>query len=62
MKIYKISQGVYEIIDNGKMKYRIYKNRWRGWTLAVYSEKHLQFIDSRYFNTLQNAKKAIWEG
>ena len=59
MKIYKLAAGVYEVIEGEKMKYRIYKNRWQGWTVAVYSEKHLQFIDSRYFDTFHNAKKAI---
>ena len=59
MTLYKIMPGVYEIIDNGKMKYRIYKNRWNGWTLAVFSEKHNQFIDSRYFSTMKQAKHAI---
>ena len=49
MKIYKIMPGVYETYNNGKMQYRIYKNNWGGWTLAVFSENHNQFIDSRYF-------------
>lgn len=51
--------GVYEIVDNGTLKYRIYKNRYNGWTLAVYSELHKKFIDSRYFDTLKQAKNAI---
>ena len=51
--------GVYEITYNGKMKYRIYKNRWNGWTLAVFSDQHQQFIDSRYFTTLKQAKNQI---
>ena len=59
MKIYKIMPGIYEIRENGKMKYRIYKNRRNGWTVAVFSEHHKQFIDSRYFGTLKQAKKAI---
>lgn len=59
MKCIKLVAGVYEFLENGKMKYRIYKNRWSGWTLSVFSEKHNQFIDSRYFNTLKQAKSAI---
>ena len=59
MSIYKLSAGVYEISDNGKMKYRIYKNRYNGWTLAVFSELHNKFIDSRYFATMKQAKNAI---
>lgn len=59
MKVYKLMPGVYEICDNGIMKYRIYKNRWNGWTLAVFSERHKQFIDSRYFSTMKQAKNAI---
>lgn len=50
---------MYEIIDNGKMKYRIYKNRYNDWTLAVFSEVHNKFIDSRYFATMKQAKNAI---
>lgn len=60
MKIYKLMAGVYEITEDNKMKYRIYKNRWNGWTLAIFSEKHKQFIDSRYFPTLKAAKNAIF--
>lgn len=59
MKIHKIIPGVYEASKNGKMKYRIYKNQWNGWTLAIFSEKHKQFINSRYFDTLKQAKEAI---
>ena len=59
MTLYKIIPGVYEIIDNGKMKYRIYKNKYNGWTLAVFSDLHNKFIDSRYFATMQQAKNAI---
>lgn len=59
MKIYKLSAGYYEVTKDGKMKYRIYKNRWQSWTLAVFSEKHRQFIDSRYFPTFKSAKQAI---
>ena len=59
MKIYKLLPGVYEAVDNGKMKYRIYKNQWKSWTLAVFSEQHQQFINSRYFPTLKQAKNAI---
>ena len=59
MSIYKLSAGVYEISDNGKMKYRIYKNRYNGWTLAVFSEINNRFIDSRYFATMKQAKNAI---
>lgn len=51
--------GVYEVRKGGAMKYRIYKNRWNGWTLAVFSERNKQFIDSRYFGTLKQAKTAI---
>lgn len=57
--MYKLMAGVYEITDNGKMKYRIYKNKYNGWTLAVFSDRHYQFIDSRYFATLKQAKNAI---
>lgn len=59
MKQYKIMAGVYEFLQDGKMKYRIYKNRWNGWTVAIFSERHKQFIDTRYFTTLKQAKKAI---
>lgn len=59
MKCIKLVTGVYEFLYNGKMKYRIYKNRWGGWTLSVFSENHKNFIDSRYFNTLKQAKNAI---
>jgi hypothetical protein len=59
MKMYKLMPGVYEITDNGKMKYRIYKNRYNGWTLAVFSERNNQFKDSRYFATMKQAKTAI---
>ena len=59
MTLLKITAGVYEVTCNGKMKYRIYKNRYNGWTLAVFSELHKQFIDSRYFATLKQAKNAI---
>ena len=61
MKQIKLAPGAYEYIDdNGAMKYRIYKNRWNGWTLAVFSELHKQFIDSRYFSTMKQAKSAVW--
>lgn len=59
MTLLKLMPGIYEIIDNGKQKYRIYKNRYNGWTLAVFSERHNQFIDSRYFATMKQAKNAI---
>lgn len=59
MKIYKLMPGVYEAWKDGAPKYRIYKNRWNGWTLAVFSERHNQFINSRYFETLKQAKAAI---
>ena len=59
MTMYKLIAGVYEIHDNGKMKYRIYKNKYNGWTLAVFSDLHNQFIDSRYFATMKQAKNAI---
>lgn len=60
MKQLKLVTGIYEYIDdNGNMKYRIYKNRYNGWTLAVFSERNSQFIDSRYFATMKQAKKAI---
>lgn len=60
MKQLKLVPGVYEYIDdNCNMKYRIYKNRYNGWTLAVFSERHKQFIDSRYFSTMKQAKNAI---
>ena len=58
-KIFRLAPGVYEITKDGKMYYRIYKNRWSGWTLATFSETHKQFIDSRYFETLKAAKTAI---
>lgn len=51
--------GVYEYSKDGKLYRRIYKNRWNGWTIAIFSERHKQFIDSRYFNTLKAAKAAI---
>ena len=59
MKKYKLMPGIYEYWENEKMKYRIYKNRWQGWTVAIFSEKYLQFIDSRYFKTLKQAENAI---
>ena len=59
MTLLKITAGVYETVNNGKMQYRIYKNRYNGWTLAIFSERHMQFIDSRYFATLKQAKNAI---
>ncbi len=59
MTLYKLMPGIYEIMDNDKMKYRIYKNKYNGWTLAVFSELHNKFIDSRYFSTLKQAKNAI---
>jgi hypothetical protein len=59
MKKIKLAAGVYEFLQDGKMKYRIYKNRWNGWTLAVFSEKHKQFINSRYFGTLKAAQDSI---
>ena len=59
MKCIKILAGIYEFYKDNKMKYRIYKNRWNGWTLSVFSEKHQQFIGSRYFSTLKEAKNAI---
>lgn len=59
MKQYKLMPGVYEFLQDGKMKYRIYKNRWNGWTVAIFSQKHKQFIDTRYFSTFKQAKKAI---
>jgi hypothetical protein len=59
IKLFKLIPGVYEARKNGKMYYRIYKNRWNGWTLAVFSEQHKRFIDSRYFSTLKQAKQAI---
>lgn len=59
MTLYKLMPGVYEIMDNGKMKYRIYKNKYNGWTLAVFSDQNNQFIDSRYFATMKQAKNAI---
>lgn len=59
MKRFKLMPGIYEYIDGDKMKYRIYKNRWNGWTLAVFSEKHKQFINSRYFGTLKAAQDSI---
>lgn len=59
MKCYKLVPGVYEFMHDGKMKYRIYKNRWNGWTIAVFSEKYNQFLDSRYYPTLKAAKQAI---
>lgn len=59
MDIYKLSAGVYEVTSGGKMKYRIYKNRYGGWTLAVFSERNNKFVDSRYFVTMKQAKNAI---
>jgi hypothetical protein len=59
LKFYKIMPGVYEYTKDGKLYRRIYKNRWNGWTIAIFSERHKQFIDSRYFNTLKAAKAAI---
>ena len=59
MTLYKLMPGVYEIMDNGKMKYRIYKNKYNGWTLAVFSDQNNQFIASRYFATMKQAKNAI---
>ncbi len=59
VKIFRLIPGVYEITKDNKMYYRIYKNRWNGWTLAIFSEKHKQFINSRYFKTLKAAKAAI---
>lgn len=60
MTLLKIMPGVYEATNNKKkMKYRIYKNRYNGWTLAVFSEVNNQFIDSRYFATMKQAKNAI---
>lgn len=59
MKIYKLMPGVYEAREGDEMKYRLYKNRWNGWTLAIFSEQYNQFIDSRYFGTLKQAKAAI---
>lgn len=58
-KIFRLAPGVYEISKDDKMCYRVYKNRWNGWTLAILSETHKQFIDSRYFTTLKAAKAAI---
>jgi hypothetical protein len=51
--------GVYEFVDGPQMLYRIYKNRWNGWTVAIFNKKHKQFMDSRYFRTLKAAKAAI---
>ena len=59
MKLYKLMPGVYEIVDGDQMKYRIYKNRYNGWTLAVFSERNKQFINSRYFATMKQAKSAV---
>lgn len=59
MELHRPLPGVYEVLKDGEMKYRIYKNRWDGWTVAVFSKKHTQFIDSRYFKTLNQAKNAI---
>lgn len=59
LKQIKIAPGMYEFMDGDKMKHRIYKNRWNGWTLAIFSERNKQFIDSRYFSTLKQAKNAI---
>lgn len=59
MKINRLLPGVYEAMENEKLKYRIYKNHWNTWTLAIFSEQHQQFIDSRYFPTLKQAKNAI---
>lgn len=59
MDFYKLMPGIYEARKDNTPKYRIYKNRWNGWTLAVFSERNKQFIDSRYFGTLKQAKTAI---
>lgn len=59
MKIFKMAPGIYEAWKGNAPKYRIYKNRWHGWTLAIFSERYNQFIDSRYFGTLKQAKAAI---
>ncbi len=59
--IYKLLPGVYEVVDGKKPLYRIYKNRWNSWTLAVFSTsaRRPQFVDSRYFPTLKQAKRAV---
>ena len=59
MKIYKLMSGVYEVWKNDKMTHRIYKNRWGGWTIAIFHERCGQFVDSRYFGTFKQAKQAI---
>lgn len=59
MTMYKLMAGVYEITNESNIKYRIYKNKYNGWTLAVFSDRNNQFIDSRYFATMKQAKNAI---
>ena len=59
MEIYKLMAGVYEVWKNNKMKYRIYKNRWGSWTIAIFHERSNRFIDAQYFGTFKQAKQAI---
>lgn len=52
-KFIKVQAGIYELYEDGKATRRAYKNKYGGWTLAVWHEYTQSWLDSRHFSTLK---------